>query len=137
MKEQAQRENRNFVDIVAEKYGVSICALRRYILFHSYLKTISLFWIMKQFESHSIRFIFILLSNFLLLMQGYCLKMFYTYFCTCPQECTHATWPMWKLKESFLSFYYVVILYMWVPGIEFKSWCLLAIAFSLWAILQM
>lgn len=43
MKEQAQRENRNFVDIVAEKYGVSICALRRYILFHSYLKTVSLF----------------------------------------------------------------------------------------------
>ena len=32
MKEQAQRENRNFVDIVAEKYGLSICALRRYVL---------------------------------------------------------------------------------------------------------
>lgn len=58
---------------------------------------------MKQFESNNIRFIFILLSNFLFLMQGYCLKMFYTYFCMCTQECTHATGPMWKLKESFLS----------------------------------
>lgn len=43
MKEQAQRENRNFVDIVAEKYGVSICTLRRYILFHCYLKAVSFF----------------------------------------------------------------------------------------------
>jgi hypothetical protein len=32
MKEQAQKENRNFEDIVAEKYGVSIYVLRIYIL---------------------------------------------------------------------------------------------------------
>lgn len=43
MKEQAQRENRNFEDIVAEKYGVSICVLRRYILLSYLLEKLSVF----------------------------------------------------------------------------------------------
>jgi hypothetical protein len=37
MKQQAEKENRNFEDIVAERYGVSKF-IKRYVCFHSYMK---------------------------------------------------------------------------------------------------